>query len=514
MTTPTSAPARPTPPFLFLFLDLPFGAAVGYAMIAMPFWLRQGGVSLGDVGAISAAAFAPHGFKLLWIPLLDLGSYRKVWYLAMAAGTASLLVAASLVPDPVKNLHLYTILVTLAQATATTGHAANNALMAITTRFEDKGKAAGFSMASNLGGTGLLGALALVVSEHVSPRAGGIVLAAIVLASAAVALRIVEPRRVDAAVAAAGSVLRAFGRHLVAMGKDLWGTVKSREGITGLVICVAPVGLGALTNIFSGMAADFSASARVVEVVNGVGGGVTGAAGALVGGWPADRMSRRLAYGVAGFYLLDRHYSVNFGFWAAVRQTVVMFTQFYDPGLTPVTRFGQFFADSIYVVGAVTFSYAGLMLLRPVFFRYPATAAERERARSIVEEFGHSSLARYLLFDDKRYYFTQGGTVIGYALMGRTAIVLGDPVGPPADLPAAIEPICESRPRYFAPLRLAIFIASTGVNPASTSNSTSRRSPNPATTPPFPVGSSPARRSPPALTNARSKSIDLRTSVA
>lgn len=35
-----------------------------------------------------------------------------------------------------------------------------------------------------------------------------------------------------------------------------------------------------------------------------------------------------LAYGVAGFYLLDRHYSVNFGFWAALRQTVVMFTQY------------------------------------------------------------------------------------------------------------------------------------------------------------------------------------------
>ncbi|HEX9051149.1 MAG TPA: MFS transporter [Anaeromyxobacter sp.] len=301
MTTPPApAPARPTPPVLFLFLDLPFGAAVGYAMVAMPYWLRQGGVSLADVGAISATAFAPHAVKLLWIPLLDLGSYRKVWYVAMITATASLLVAASLVPDPVKSLHLYTILVTLAQATATTGHAANNALMAITTRFEDKGKAAGFSMASNLGGTGLLGALALLVSEHVSPRAGGIALAAVVLASGSLSLRIVEPRRVDAAVAAAGSLLRAFGRHLAAMGRDLWGTLRSRQGITGLVICVAPVGLGALTNIFSGMAPDFGASARVVEWVNGIGGGVTGAAGALVGGWLADRMSRRLAYGVAG----------------------------------------------------------------------------------------------------------------------------------------------------------------------------------------------------------------------
>jgi MFS family permease len=293
-------PARPTRPVLFLFLDLPFGAAVGYAMIAMPFWLRHGGVPLEQVGAISAAAFAPHAFKLLWIPVLDVGSHRRKWYLAMAVATAALLVAASLVPDPVRNLGLYTLLVTLAQATATTGHAANNALMAITTRYSEKGKAAGFSMASNLGGTGLLGALALVVSERVSPRAGGLVLAAIVLASGAVALRVVEPRRVDAALERAGSLGRALALHLREMARDLWRTVRSREGFTGLVICIAPVGLGALTNLFSGMAPDFGASARVVEVVNGVGGGVTGAAGALVGGWLADRMRRRLAYGVAG----------------------------------------------------------------------------------------------------------------------------------------------------------------------------------------------------------------------
>src|SRR6266542_507304 len=44
-------------------------------------------------------------------------------------------------------------------------------------------------------------------------------------------------------------------------------------------------------------------------------------------------------YGVVGFYLLDRHFKVHFGFWFAVRQTIVMFTQFYDPGLQPITGF-------------------------------------------------------------------------------------------------------------------------------------------------------------------------------
>ena len=153
-----------------------------------------------------------------------------------------------------------------------------------------------------------------------------------------------------------------------------------------------------------------------------------------------------LAYGVAGFYLLDRHFSVNFGLWAATRQTVVMFTQFYNPGLLPVTKFGSFFANSIYVVGAVTFAYALYMLLRPVFFHHPATNAEREQARMIVEKYGHSSLARLVLIDDKRYFFTSGGSVIGYALVGRIAVALGDPIGPPADLQLAVlafEELCE-----------------------------------------------------------------------
>jgi phosphatidylglycerol lysyltransferase len=146
-----------------------------------------------------------------------------------------------------------------------------------------------------------------------------------------------------------------------------------------------------------------------------------------------------LVYGITGFFLLDRHYSVNFGFWAALRQTTVMFTQFYDPGLVPMTHFGRFFASSIYTVGAISLGYAGLMLLRPVFLRDPASHQERTRAGGIVEKFGCSSLARFLLFDDKRYYFSPGGSLIGYALVGRTAVSLGDPVGPDRDLLPSIQ---------------------------------------------------------------------------
>ena len=144
-------------------------------------------------------------------------------------------------------------------------------------------------------------------------------------------------------------------------------------------------------------------------------------------------------YGITGFYLLDRHFKVHYDFLAAMRQTFVMFTQFYDPGLQPLTRFGRFFGDSIYVVAAGTLSYSLVMLLSPVLMRESASMQEQARAKGLVEKWGHSSLARFTLFPDKSYFFSSGGTLFAFVVRGRVALVLGDPVGPEADLPDALE---------------------------------------------------------------------------
>ncbi len=146
-----------------------------------------------------------------------------------------------------------------------------------------------------------------------------------------------------------------------------------------------------------------------------------------------------LTYGVLGFYFLDRHFRVKFAFMTALRQTVVMFTQFYYTGVEPISRFGRYFVNSIYLVGAVTIGYAFLMLVRPVLIRVPASENEHEQALSIVKAHGKTSLAHFILLDDKSYYFHPGGSVIGYVAKGRAAVALGDPVGPPEDIPLAIE---------------------------------------------------------------------------
>jgi phosphatidylglycerol lysyltransferase len=146
-----------------------------------------------------------------------------------------------------------------------------------------------------------------------------------------------------------------------------------------------------------------------------------------------------LIYGVLGFFLLDRHFKVSFGFWSAVRQTIVMFTEFYDPGIQPVTGFGKYFADSIYIIGIVTIGYALLMLLRPVLTRRLHTDEERSHAWEIVRAYGRTPLARYALFEDKLFLFTRGSSLISYVVESRVALALGDPIGPPEDIAPAIQ---------------------------------------------------------------------------
>jgi phosphatidylglycerol lysyltransferase len=146
-----------------------------------------------------------------------------------------------------------------------------------------------------------------------------------------------------------------------------------------------------------------------------------------------------LAYGTLGFFLLDEHYSINFSLWEAIVQTLAMFFTADNAGLTPTTRFGRFFADSIYIIGAITLLYALWMLLRPVLLRKGASSTERQNAQMIVEQYGHSSLARFTLLPDKFYYFSPSRqTVIAYVAKGRGAIALGDPIGPLSDRHEAI----------------------------------------------------------------------------
>ncbi len=146
-----------------------------------------------------------------------------------------------------------------------------------------------------------------------------------------------------------------------------------------------------------------------------------------------------LAYGTLGFFWLDRHYSTTFRLGGAIRQTLAIFFTNDNLELQATSRFGRFFVNSIYIIGAVTVLYALWMLLRPVLIHTEAMPEERQRAKEIVARYGSSSLARFALLDDKSYYFSPSGqSVIAYVPKGRGAIALGDPIGAIEDRSEAI----------------------------------------------------------------------------
>jgi MFS family permease len=299
VTAPPRTP-RPTPPPVFAVTIVPFAAAIGYISIAAPYWLAVRGVSLAAIGTISGTAMAPHAVKFLWAPVIDVGARRRAWFVGMTLATAAASAALALLPDPERHLGLFTALAFVANLAATTSCAAADGLMAVTTAPHRKGSAAAWRMAGNVGGTGVLGAVALWIAKASTVTAAGLALAALTALSAVAALAVDEP---EPAARPPGGWGAAVGASLAAIGRDLWATVRSREGWSALVICAVPVGAGALTNLFSAVAPAYGADEDRVALVNGLWGGVVGAAGSFAGGWLADRMNRRLAYALSGLLI-------------------------------------------------------------------------------------------------------------------------------------------------------------------------------------------------------------------
>ncbi len=280
---------------------LPFGLTVGFATLAVPFVLRSRGLPMTLIATVSQMASLPHVIKPFWSPLLDAGPRRRTWFFASIAVTALSLAATALIPPslterlgPVPMLWVYTAALFVAQAAVATSGSAVLAMMALTVGDAKRGAASGWQTAGNLAGTAVGGALIAWMITHHAPSTTAITLAAVCVLSAvpAVLVREVPPPRRNAA--------RLMGDLL----RQAWSTLRSREGWTGMVICLSPVGAGALTNLFSALAKDYApsdaAAEHLVIVVAGLLGGVVNIVGALLGGVLADRMNRRLAYALCG----------------------------------------------------------------------------------------------------------------------------------------------------------------------------------------------------------------------
>src|SRR3954454_7873526 len=81
-------------------------------------------------------------------------------------------------------------------------------------------------------------------------------------------------------------------------------------------------------------------------------------------------------------------------------------------------------------------------LLRPVAAREGHSAEEHARALRIVRAYGNDSLAPFVLREDKAFFFAAGG-FLAYRTLRETAVVSGDPIGPPGAAAAIVADFLE-----------------------------------------------------------------------
>ena len=111
-------------------------------------------------------------------------------------------------------------------------------------------------------------------------------------------------------------------------------------------------------------------------------------------------------FGVIGFYQLDsKHFDVSFNLAESFDQT---FRSLFllDLEKEPVTIFGKEFILSLNIVGVLTWIYIAFIALRPLIRRPEVSDEEAlQKAATIVQKYGNSSLDYFKVYNDKRIWF-------------------------------------------------------------------------------------------------------------
>jgi phosphatidylglycerol lysyltransferase len=103
----------------------------------------------------------------------------------------------------------------------------------------------------------------------------------------------------------------------------------------------------------------------------------------------------------------------------------------------------RWFLDSLQLVSFATVVGIALAALQPAVHR-GRHRAERTRVGDLVRRHGDSTVAAFALADDSDYFFSANGrAVIAYRFESDTLLVIGDPIGPPEEIPPLLEAFAE-----------------------------------------------------------------------
>lgn len=139
-----------------------------------------------------------------------------------------------------------------------------------------------------------------------------------------------------------------------------------------------------------------------------------------------------LLYGVAGLYLLDRHFTATTTLAGSLNDSVRLLFVLPSTTIEPATRHGAWFIDSVRAAAIAVFLIGTYHLLHPVIQRRTHGREEHRRVIALLERYAVTSTAYFQLLPDKSYFFaSEGDAFVGYRVVGHAAVALGEPIGEP-----------------------------------------------------------------------------------
>jgi MFS family permease len=278
-------------PWHFFILVVPFGVSFGFVSVALPYLARQKGIPVDTISGVVAAAFALHGFKVLWAPIVDATLTRKTWYAIALALLAAGTFAMMAMPISASSIPALKAVVVASQVGLTLLYMACEGTLGRAVPTERKSTAASWLQAGTFLGLGVGGGLAIeLVSRLPGPVAGAIVAAGLSLCALPL-LGFDEPPEQEK---------HGVARAMVELGRDLWGLLRTSAGIVAIIFACATITSGAASALFSAMADDWHVSRELVETTNGWLAGIVQASGAGLAGWAMKRLDRRATFMGAG----------------------------------------------------------------------------------------------------------------------------------------------------------------------------------------------------------------------
>jgi phosphatidylglycerol lysyltransferase len=227
-----------------------------------------------------------------------------------------------------------------------------------------------------------------------------------------------------------------------------WGlrAGKRRAFVAALLLCAVSVPVNVLKSLdfeeattaavlmFAlGVSADaFRVKSRALSL-RWVSGGALIAAAALI------------VYAVLGCWLLERRYGLDASFARALVESAYRLVGFGNRALVFRSNLGhadlrviRWFLDSVSLLGVIWIVSVALAALRPVAHRrrHPM---EARRVAELLARYGESTVSAFALEPENDYFFSANGrAVIAYRFESDTLLAVGDPIGPPEELPALL----------------------------------------------------------------------------